>query len=417
VEQSIYPERAHLRTMIRDFLQQTISIPDRETLWERIESRLQDVLAVKDLYPVLRLDDELGFYLQKSGGDDPTPFKVEQEIITKLRFGNRPIFIDEAVASGRIVMTVEGYNWFKNRQVAVVFPMNLQSHLAGFVGLGHKAGGEDYSADELQVLGTFMSQVAMVSENLRLLEENLVKKRMEEELNLARRIQEKFLPQEIPETPGLEVAAVSRFCFEVAGDYHDVIALPGGETVLAVADVSGKGAGAALLMANLQASLRTSAGVGVGLPDLVARINDLIYQNTPPEQYISFFVAQFEPQKSEFTYVNAGHNPPILVRSDGHTELLDQGGLILGAIPGADFTQATIHLQPGDLIAMYTDGISEAMSTSGEEFGDDRILHYVKENHHLPAREVLTGLEAAASSFAQDAPYSDDMTLLLARVK
>lgn len=417
VESRIYPERAHLRTMIGDFLRQAVSIPDRETLWSRIEGRLKEVLTIEDLYPVIKSDEDSGFSLHRAGNVEPTPFKDGHEIIKRLRNDNRPIFFDEAVASGRIVMTVENYNWLKNRQIAVLFPMNLQSQLIGFVGLGYKSGREDYTADELQVLTVFASQVAMVSENLRLLEENIVKKRMEEELNLAQRIQQRFLPQEIPETPGLEVAAVSRFCLEVAGDYHDVIALPGGETVLAVADVSGKGAGAALLMANLQASLRTSVGVGAGLPDLVARINDLIYQNTPPEQYISFFVARYNPKTSSLTYINAGHNPPILVRQDGQTELLDQGGLILGALPSMEFAQASLDLHSGDLIAMYTDGISEAMNASGEEFGDERILLYLKENHHLPAAEVLSGLEAAAKDFTQNAPYSDDMTLLLARVK
>ena len=140
--------------------------------------------------------------------------------------------------------------------------------------------------------------------------------------------------------------------------------------MLAVGDVSGKGAGAALLMANLQASLRTAVGMGIPLSDVVLRINDLIHRNTPPEQFITFFVGIFNPKTREFTYVNAGHNPPMLFRCGTGIETLDVGGLLLGTFTGIAYQQATVTLEPDDVLLLYTDGVSEAMNEAEEEFGE-----------------------------------------------
>ena len=213
----------------------------------------------------------------------------------------------------------------------------------------------------------------------------------------------------------MEIAAASRFCLEVAGDYFDVIPLDDRQTVLAVGDVSGKGAGAALLMANLQASLRTAVGMGSALTDVVARVNDLIYRNTPPEQYITFFVGVYDAHTCALTYVNAGHNPPILVRSNGDTQRLDAGGVILGFLPGMHYEQDTVELAPGDMLVMYTDGVSEAMNANEEEFGEDRIFQSVCHRRQEPVAQILASLEASVVTYRGDNPFEDDFTLLILR--
>jgi sigma-B regulation protein RsbU (phosphoserine phosphatase) len=257
----------------------------------------------------------------------------------------------------------------------------------------------------------------VAAENMRLLEENVGKRRLDEQLQMARRIQHGFLPRQIPQTTGLEVAASTRFCLEVAGDYYDIIPLPGGETVLAVGDVSGKGAGAAMLMANLQASLRTAVGVGATLPEVMGRINELIVGNTPPEDYISFFVAVFDPVHRRLTYVNAGHNPPLLRGASGRIEPLDVGGLILGFMNEVRYEQATVALAPGDLLLLYTDGVSEAMNSAEEEFGENRLRSFLgRYDGQVPA-EALALLEREVLKFHGRADLEDDFTLLLARVR
>jgi sigma-B regulation protein RsbU (phosphoserine phosphatase) len=282
--------------------------------------------------------------------------------------------------------------------------------------LGQKTENEDYAAEELRILDSLSSQIAMASENIRLIEDNVVKKQLEEQLQMARRIQQGFLPQEIPPVKGLEIAAGSRFCLDVAGDYYDVITLDNGQTVLAVGDVSGKGAGAALLMANLQASLRTAVGMGSSLENVVARVNDLICRNTPPEQYITFFVGVYDPEESTLSYVNAGHNPPMLVHENGDTRLLSTGGLILGFLPAMKYEQETVKLRPGDLIIMYTDGVSEAMNAAEEEFGEERLCQSVCARREHPLTHTLSALEKEVIEFHGSDCFDDDFTLLLVRV-
>ena len=246
------------------------------------------------------------------------------------------------------------------------------------------------------------------------------------ELGMARRVQQGLLPREIPETPGLEIAARSKFCLEVAGDYYDIIKIDDRRTVIAIGDVSGKGAAAALLMSNIQASFRIAVGIGSGasqpnsvfdISNLVYRINNLIFNNTPPDQFITFFVGVYDPAKGIFDYVNAGHNPPMVLLAEGRIEMMEKGGLLLGAMPDMQYEQGTLNLQKDDLMFLYTDGVSEADNADGEMFGEDRIQALLKKSPGLPPAEILTRLETQVQDFIGDMPLSDDFTTLVARVK
>jgi sigma-B regulation protein RsbU (phosphoserine phosphatase) len=346
---------------------------------------------------------------------DLTPFRYESSFLSRLEKERRPLLVDEMIASERVELSDDEHEWLLSRRIALVMPLVTNQRLIGFLGMGFKLEDEDYAPEELRILNSYAPQLAMASENIRLVEENVEKRRLEEQMAMARRIQEGFLPQTLPDTPGLEVAAGSRFSLEVAGDYYDIITQNETQTVIAVGDVSGKGAGAALLMANLQASLRTAVGIGVRLSDVVARISDLIYRNTPPEQYITFVVGLYDAASGELRYVNAGHNPPILIRSNGETELLDVGGLILGCLPGSQYEEGVVKLQPGDLVMMFTDGISEAMNDEDEEYGEERIKEFIVRNRALPCTEILSTLEADVVAFCGREPNEDDSTFLIAR--
>ena len=413
LERWIYPERRRLREMIHDFLQHALTIPDKETFWTELQTRLRDGLRVERVHPVLLIAGN-GHYSCMNAG--VTPFTTESEFLERLARERRPVLVDEVIASSRVNLTTDEADWLEEQHVGLVLPLVSHSSLIGFLGLGQKTEQEDYAAEELRILDSLSSQIAMASENIRLVEENIVKRQLEEQLQIARRVQQGFLPEEIPLAPGLEIAATSRFCLDVAGDYYDVIPLDDRQTVLAVGDVSGKGAGAALLMANLQASLRTAVGMGSPLVDVVARINDLIYRNTPPDQYITFFVAVYDAPTSRLTYVNAGHNPPLLVRTNGDTQMLSAGGLILGFRPGVKYEQETVGLRPGDFIIMYTDGVSEAMNAAEEEFGEKRICESVCIRRTQPIQQILSVLENEVVQFrAGNDCFDDDFTLLLAR--
>ncbi len=414
IEHRFYPERTRLRKMLEEFLATTSSMPDRATLWARLEENLKQGLGIASVIPVLSEDDHHVFQLPDG---EAAPLDPEGSLVHELEAVSRPVVVDELTASGRVKLSDKEEQWLRASRVALLLPMIVQSRLIGLLAITFEEEHEDMAAEDIAVLSSVVSQVALQSENLRLLEDNLDKRRLQEQLEMARRVQKGFLPARLPATPGLEVAARNRFCLEVAGDYYDVIPLENGETVLAVADVSGKGAGAALLMANLQACVRTAVGMGTRLADIVSRINDLICSNTPIEEYITFFVGVHNPESHEFTYVNAGHNPPVLVRRSGAVESLDKGGLILGMLPRLDYDQETVTLAPGELLLMYTDGVSEAMNSLDEEFGAERVKRLLLEHRALPARDLVARLEAEVVAFAGSDLLEDDFTLLAARIE
>jgi sigma-B regulation protein RsbU (phosphoserine phosphatase) len=413
LERKFYPERLRLRAHFEKFLESPEHLVNRETFWTALGALIKQELMVDLVQPVLAAEHGAEFQLRDVGR---TPFGSDSAFVGRLARERRPVLMDELLAAERVQLSDEEHHWISEHRVALVMPLVVHSRLVGFLGIGSKRIDEDYSPEELSILSSYAPQVAMASENVRLVEENVEKRRLEEQMEIARRIQVGFLPNQLPLTPGLEVAAGSRFSLEVAGDYYDVIDLPDGRTVLAIADVSGKGAGAALLMANLQASLRTAIVPGARLAEAVGRVNDLIFRNTPPEQYITFAVGTYDPQLRTLTHVNAGHNRPLIVRADGTIQQLETGGLILGCLRGTPYEAEVVKLSAGDLLLMYTDGVSEAMNAADEEYGEQRITEFVRQHRSLPPLEIMRLLEADVLRFCGREPVEDDRTLLLARV-
>lgn len=427
----IYPERFRLKGMLNDFLQQSMVIADKKTFWNELENRLKVALKVEQVYPVLRAAGN-GHFEHWTG--KLTPFEKDSLFISTIsRVGGRPVMRDELEAGGKMSFTIRERDWFNDNQVALILPMVARSELIGFLGIGLKSERQDFEPADFEILQSLGNQIAVATDNIILVEENAEKRRMEAELSIARKVQEGMLPHDIPNTPGLEVAALSRFCTEVAGDYYDVIDVGDGRTVLAIGDVSGKGAGAALLMSNVQASLRMAIGIEAPLPaaegtatsasnqikliEIVANINRLIYRNSQPEQFITFFVALFDPKTGRLDYVNAGHNPPLAIIGAGQIEALTEGGILLGAVPGMTYEQGTKQLASGDAIFLYTDGLSEAIDETDEMFGEKRISQFLLANLNREPQLLLERLEVEVAQFIGRMHLADDFTLLAARVK
>ncbi|MDZ7371777.1 MAG: serine/threonine-protein phosphatase, partial [candidate division KSB1 bacterium] len=204
----------------------------------------------------------------------------------------------------------------------------------------------------------------------------------------------------------------------VGGDYFDCIPLSDGRVVLAVGDVSGKGLGAALLMSNLHAGLHTLLQSGLPMNEMINRLNDLIYRHTDFDKFITFFYAELDPQSRLLRYVNAGHNPPMLCRSDGGIELLTEGGLILGMLEDVDYMIGQVELRSGDLLTAYTDGVTDARNGADELFDEDRLAELVRSaaRANLRADEVCMQIVKAVEDFSRDLPQADDITLLIVKV-
>jgi sigma-B regulation protein RsbU (phosphoserine phosphatase) len=296
--------------------------------------------------------------------------------------------------------------------LALLVPMRLQDETKGLLALSSKISGTSFDEEDLEFLTTLGNQATSSLENARLFEEALEKQRMEEELNLARNIQQKLLPSELPTIPRYEIAAVNLPSRQVGGDYYDVFLLSEHVYGIAIADVSGKGAGAALLMAYLQASMQALAIRDVPLEEMVGSINDLIHRNTDLDKFITFFYGLLDWTKNTFTYCNAGHNPPYHVRRDGTFGELMAGGIVLGMMSGMHFESATIQVEEGDWIVMFTDGITEAMNPAEEEFGEKRLLELIRSSVKVTTRDMLDGIVTQVEEFAAGAPQADDITLV-----
>lgn len=436
LEKKIYPERSKLREMLSDFLGNSLAITDKRVFWSELENKLKLALRVDTIYPVLRAAGN-GHFVDWNGAI--TPFVSEGDFIGRIaRLGNHPIMRDELEANQKVSLTDLEKAWLNGNRVALILPMVARLRLIGFLGIGFKTEQSDFEVADFEILQSLASQVAVAGENIMLLEESAEKRRLETELSIARKVQEGMLPHDLPNTPGLIIAAGSRFCTEVAGDYYDIIQLGDNRTVMAIGDVSGKGAGAALLMSNVQASIRTAISMesrmidislknhgtvegsfssdDLRLTDMMENINELICQNSQPEQFITFFVCIYNKNSKSLIYVNAGHNPPLLIRKKGAVEELKEGGIVLGAMPGMKYERGKVGLSSGDLLFLYTDGASEAENADGEMYGEARLKHYLMENIETDPQGLLRNLEDNVVRFVGDPKLADDFTLLAARV-
>ncbi|HTY37198.1 MAG TPA: SpoIIE family protein phosphatase [Bacteroidota bacterium] len=298
--------------------------------------------------------------------------------------------------------------------IAAVIPMQIQNQVKGAVLLGEKLRGGDYTKADLEFLYSLANLAIISIENARLFREAIEKQKMEDELAIAREIQQGLLPATLPKIPGFDVAAVNITSKQVGGDYYDVLPIHDEEFILAIGDVSGKGTPAALLMANVQASLRAFAPMGLTLSAASARINDLTCANTGQDKFITFFWGSLNTATREFKYVNAGHNPPFLMRANGTIERLDVGGIILGLMKTfTPYQEGSVVLAQGDVIVMFTDGVSEAMNGQEEDFTEERLEEVLKRVRTQDPAQIIQEIQLALEAHTQDTPQSDDITMLV----
>ena len=274
-----------------------------------------------------------------------------------------------------------------------------------------KQGG--FTEDEQRLLAIIGSQSAQVIETARLLEEEKKLLLVQEELRLAYEIQVGLLPASPPRIRGYDIAGRSIPAKEVGGDYFDFIRLEDERMGFCLGDITGKGLPAALLMANLQATVRGQALLSHSACECVARANALLYQSTSPEKFATFFFGILDPPAGRFNYCNAGHNFPLLFGADGGVRRLGVGGLVLGAFETVPYDEETVPLAPGDLLMIFSDGLPEAMSRCGEEFGEENLLRLVETHRNLDAAGLVDALLQSIHTHLTECPQTDDMTLIV----
>ena len=312
------------------------------------------------------------------------------ELLATLARISAPVRVADIVVTG----TVDVREALIGLGMTVVVPIRLQGESRGQILLGEKMSREEFSQTDLEFLSSIGNLAIISLENARLFKEAIEKQKLEDELLIAREIQKGLLPSVLPEIPGFRMSAANISSRQVGGDYYDVLVLPDGRFIFAIGDVSGKGPPAAILMAHL-----------------------LMCENTGGNKFVTFFWGTIDPRTKTLTYVNAGHNYPYLLHDDGSFARLDRGGMILGVMKtAAPYEEAAVLCRGGDTLVLFTDGVSEAMSTRQEEYGEERLEGVLRDAMSGTAQEILDAIHRDVLVHTQGAPQSDDITMMVLKI-
>ncbi len=345
----------------------------------------------------------------------PLPFERDElAALTEWAAANRPERLEEIKTLARL-------------DIRTAVPMRTRTEVMGILLLGPPGDDRLPGPADRHVLRSCADQFALMMENARLTARVVGQEALRRDLALAAEVQKRLLPSSPPSASIAEFAAFSVPARSIGGDYYDFIQVGDQRIGVALADVSGKGVAAALIMSVVQASLRIIASDGdISLPRLAARMNEFLYRTTPGNKYATFFYAQVDGDRRQLRYVNAGHNPPYLVRagqkrsdgtdSDLSLQELTIGGAVVGMLPGMSYEEATVDLCPGDVLLAYTDGVTEAHSPDSEEFGEDRLKALLSEVAHLPAEKIRERISTELRDWIKDAEQYDDLTFVVMKV-
>lgn len=309
--------------------------------------------------------------------------------------------------------------FLRNHKIKLLIPLRVQDQKIALIGVGQRANKEPYTESDFNFLVSLGNLTVVSVQKTYLLEERIEKERMEKELGIARTIQQGLFPSQLPNIKDIDIHAQNMPSQQVGGDYYDLIPVIDDHLYyLAIGDVTGKGVPAALIMANIQAILQTLAPLDIDIEEKTRRINDIIYRNTPVDKFVTFFWAKIDSEQRKFTYVNAGHNPPLLFKEGMKDPIkLDKGGLILGAMPSmSPYLKEEINLDPGDLIVFYTDGVTEARNESDEELEESGLIDIINNHRSLSAKELTQAIIADVKTFSGN-QLGDDLTMIVLKAK
>jgi sigma-B regulation protein RsbU (phosphoserine phosphatase) len=323
------------------------------------------------------------------------------------------IILDDAYDDPRFDTSLDSRSGFRTRSMICVPIKNRHKSVVGVLQLLNKKDAP-FGPRDVEFLSSVSDHLAIAMENTMLHRSLVVKDRMERELMLGREVQARLFPPAPAAVPGVEFAAAFRPCFEVAGDYYDFVPLPSGELGLAIGDVSGKGASAAIIMSSVKAALGMAAPLTTDLPTMMARLNALLFEMARGKKHATLFFACYAPASGRLRYVNAGHLPPIVLSGDGF-ELLMPTGVPIGLFETASYEERALDLAPGSTLVLVTDGVTEAVDPSEDEFGHERLAEAARRALSGPLAGVPDAVLDAVDEFQAGAPPTDDETLVVMR--
>jgi len=415
-------------------VQNSMVINELKSVNRQLDSRVQRLSSL------FELSKEFGLFLEPSKVIRLLGFSLMGQFLLKkialVRFENEEIeILDSKFEDEEILSSVKKYELQNNHDsikkekiqknypelaglgIELVVPMQLQGKTRGLIFLGERLGKREYNESDLEFIYSIGNLAIISLENTRLFYEALEKQKMEEDLLIARDIQRNLLPQTLPDYDHFDIAALNVSSKQVGGDYYDVIPLDDGKFYIAIADVSGKGVPASLMMANIQAFLQVICRQGIRIDEATGMINDLVTANTSEGRFITFFWGYIDTKTNTLTYVNAGHNPPYIIRN-GKIIKLEKGGIIFGVMKTfTPYIFEEVELKKDDVLILYTDGVSEAMNLKNEEYSEEKLQEIAESLVDKTAEEILNGIKEDVQIFTQGNIQSDDITMIVIKVR
>jgi sigma-B regulation protein RsbU (phosphoserine phosphatase) len=415
-------------------VQNSMVINELKSVNRQLDSRVQRLSSL------FELSKEFGLFLEPSKVIRLLGFSLMGQFLLKkialVRFENEEIeILDSKFDDEEIFSSVKKYELQNNHDsikkekiqknypelagigIELIVPMQLQGKTRGLIFLGERPGKREYNESDLEFIYSIGNLAIISLENTRLFYEALEKQKMEEDLLIARDIQRNLLPQTLPDYDHFDIAALNVSSKQVGGDYYDVIPLDDGKFYIAIADVSGKGVPASLMMANIQAFLQVICRQGIRIDEATGMINDLVTANTSEGRFITFFWGYIDTKTNTLTYVNAGHNPPYIIRN-GKIIKLEKGGIIFGVMKTfTPYIFEEVKLKKDDVIILYTDGVSEAMNLNNEEYSEEKLQVIAESLVDKTAEEILNGIKEDVQIFTQGNVQSDDITMIVIKVR
>jgi sigma-B regulation protein RsbU (phosphoserine phosphatase) len=337
------------------------------------------------------------------------PYRLDSQLTGWMLLNNKPLLVNDLYSDKRFSLSKNDDIGIKSLLCA---PLMLKGKMIGLISLFNKKK-EEFTENNQRLLSIIASESAQILENARLLKEEQAYQAVRAELEVAKNIQQKLLPEELPKMDGFEIAAVNIPANEVSGDYYDLIEINKQKFALGLGDISGKGMPAALLMANLQATLRGQVIFNDLAKDCINYANTLLFKSTESNKFATLFFTLVDIENKVLSCCNAGHDQPILLKKSGDIIRLKTGGIPLGFMQDFVFEEESIVMEPGDTLIMYSDGITEAMDEEGQEYSEEKLLALCNEFSYLSADEIKKRIVSAVHSHARNVPQSDDMTLLI----
>ncbi len=428
LDRKFFREAYNAEVVLNELADEVRQFTETAPLLDTVARKVAETLHVDQIAVLLRRSEV--FHLERAIGvpvDAALALPADASAVRYLAMTNEPARLYRDDPDAWYLMAGLGERQVLDKVNAeLLLPLRGRNRLMGVMALGPKRSEAAYTPADLHMLQTLATQTGLAIEVAELAHslaaEAAQRERVNREIEIAREVQERLFPQEMPQIEGATIAGHCRPALGVGGDYYDVFLLEDGRIGLAIGDVSGKGIAAALLMASLRASLR---GVSLDNPrdfaKLMDKVNRLVYEASASNRYATFFFAAYDTKTRRLDCVNAGHNPPVVLRcgEDGVTDTLrlEEGGPVVGLLPFAPYTEQSVTLMPGDLLVLFTDGISEAMTHEDEEWGEERMIESMKKCQDTTADAVLKDMFRDVDAFTAGAPQHDDMTLLVLKLE